>query len=146
MRRHPTDTKIQSVVAHWVVNDLRRALKEIEIDDLPFAPRAVGELVSLVDSKKITGKAAKTVFEALLAGEGNPLKIVQARGLEQLEDQGELERIVDGVLGAEESNVNEYRAGKTALFGFFVGQVMKASRGRADPKAVSELLRSRLDG
>ncbi|MBZ0114353.1 MAG: hypothetical protein K8J08_17960, partial [Thermoanaerobaculia bacterium] len=133
-------------VANWVVNDMRRELKDRELGELPFDPSDLGMLVTLIDDGKVTGKAAKTVFEGLMAGEGTPAEIVAARGLQQLDDAAELEHLVDGVLAGEAENVALYREGKSALFGFFVGQVMKASRGRADPSTVASLLRQRLEG
>jgi glutaminyl-tRNA synthetase len=138
-------------VANWVVNDLRRELKgwdskEQALDQLRLTPADLGALVTLIDDGTVTGRAAKTVFEGLLAGEGRPAEIVAARGLRQLDDAAELEHLVDGVLAGEAENVALYRDGKTALFGFFVGQVMKASRGRADPASVGRLLRQRLEG
>jgi aspartyl-tRNA(Asn)/glutamyl-tRNA(Gln) amidotransferase subunit B len=138
-------------VANWVVNDLRRELKgrdskEQALDQLRLTPADLGALVTLIDDGTVTGRAAKTVFEGLLAGEGRPAEIVAVRGLQQLDDAAELEHLVDGVLAGEAENVALYRDGKTALFGFFVGQVMKASRGRADPASVGRLLRQRLEG
>ncbi len=132
-------------IANWVINELRRELKERDLEALPFAAEELGHLVDLIDQGQVTSAAAKRVFSGLLAGEGTAAEIVRDRGLARLEDGEELARIVDGVLAEAAPQVAAYRAGKSALFGFFVGQVMKASRGRANPQEVSEALRQRLD-
>jgi glutaminyl-tRNA synthetase len=131
-------------VASWIVNELRRELKESSIADLAFGGVALSELVALVDAGTITGAVGKKVFAEMLATGDRPRQIVERRGLEQVGDAGELAPVVARVLAAEADNVAAYRAGKTALMGHFVGQVMKATRGRANPRLVQELLRDEL--
>jgi glutaminyl-tRNA synthetase len=114
------------------------------VEDLPFGGRALGELVALVDGGTVTGPGAKQVLEELVEKGGEPAEIVRRRGLEQLDDAA-LEPVVAQILEAHPDNVELYRGGKTALLGFFVGQVMKATRGRANPQAVQTLLRRSLD-
>ncbi|MCP3957694.1 MAG: glutamine--tRNA ligase/YqeY domain fusion protein [bacterium] len=133
-------------VANWIVNELRRELKGRPPGDLPFAGRQLGELVSLIITDTISGKIAKGVFADMLATGEDPATIVARKGLEQVTDAGELGTLVDRVLDENSDKVEEYRAGKTALLGFFVGQVMRASRGKANPGLANNLLKSRLDG
>lgn len=133
-------------VANWVVNELQRERKERPLADLPFGPAEVAELVALIDAGTISTKIAKEVFAVMLEEGGKPGEIVDRRGLEQLTDESSLEPVVAEVLAAHPGKVEEYRGGKTALLGFFVGQVMRATSGRANPQLVNELLRRRLDG
>ena len=132
-------------VAKWIVNELLRELKERSLSDLPFEGQAVGELVSLIEDGKISGRLGKDVFEKMLLGEGSPGAIVEREGLLQINRREDLEPLIEEVLISNAEKVQSYREGKQALFGFFVGQVMKASSGRANPKLANEILRSRLD-
>ncbi len=131
-------------LANWTVNELLRELKDRTIADLPFDGAALGELVALIDDGKITGKIGKEVFAEMLETGHAPSRIVESRGLEQLADASALEPVIDEVLAAQAENVALYKSGKTALIGFFVGQVMKATGGRANPKLVKDLLQDRL--
>ncbi len=128
----------------WVVNEVGRELKEREVSELAFGAAELAELLALVGDGTITTRAAKEVFAELAGAGGRPLDIVRAKGLEQLDDDGELTTIVDTVLRDHPGQVTAFRGGKTALMGFFVGQVMKASGGRADPRRVRELLGQQL--
>ncbi len=131
-------------VANWVLHEAQRELKERPLAELPFGGAELGELVALVDAGTITGKIAKEVFAHLVAEGGKPQEIVAAKGLRQLDDEGELAAVVTGVLAEHADKAEQYRAGKTALLGFFVGQVMRATGGRANPQLVNELLRREL--
>ncbi len=133
-----------STVAKWIVNELLGAVKDRSLDDLPFDGAGFGQLVALVDGGTITGAAGKEVLSAMIAGEGNAETIVAERGLEQIGDVAALAPLVDQVLADNQGQVGAYRAGKTALMGFFVGQIMRASKGKADPKQVQTLLREKL--
>jgi aspartyl-tRNA(Asn)/glutamyl-tRNA(Gln) amidotransferase subunit B len=135
--------------ANWLLGDVQRVLKEQ--GDLPldtFAARvpadALAELVNLIDAGTIGGPAAKQVFETMAVEGGRPAAIVEKAGLSTIADTGAIEALVDEVLAANADAVAQYRAGKTQTFGFLVGQVMKASRGRADAGTVNELLRRKL--
>ena len=106
--------------------------------------RRPGALVAAVERGEITGAAGKEVFAELVERGGDPAAIIAERGLAQVSDEGAVAAIVDQVLAANAGKVDEYRAGKTALFGFFVGQVVKASQGKANPQVAQKLLRERL--
>ena len=132
-------------IANWIVNELRPVLKDKPLESLPLTPAAMAELVALIDARTISGKAAKQVFGALLAEGGNPAGIVERLGLRQVADAGQLEPVVDAVIAANPDNVALYREGKTNLLGFFVGQVMTSTQGKADPRLVNKLLRAKLE-
>ncbi len=133
-------------VAKWIVNELAGELKARPIAELPFGPAQVGELAALIDGGTITGAIAKEVFAEMLASGGRPREIVERRGLKPLGDEAELSPVIDRVLAENPRQVEEYHGGKTALLGFFVGQVMRVTEGRADPKRAHALLRQRLAG
>ena len=98
----------------------------------------------MIDDQTISGKIAKEIFPEMFATGESPARIIEAKGLVQITDTSAIEGIVDEVIAANPKEVEGYRAGKTALIGFFVGQVMKASGGKANPKAVNEILRNKL--
>ena len=132
--------------ANWVVAELYGALNRLgrSIDDSPITPAEAAELLGLVADGTISGTIAKQVFEIMLeTGEGAGA-IVEARGLKQTSDTGAIDAAVDAVLAANGDKVEQYQAGKEALFGFFVGQVMKAMQGKANPKMVNDALRAKL--
>jgi aspartyl-tRNA(Asn)/glutamyl-tRNA(Gln) amidotransferase subunit B len=137
-------------ISNWIIGDLFRVLKERQLDsqliieNWPLQPAQLAELVSLVDSGKISGKIAKSVFEALLDTPGSPQEIVATQGLEQVSDSASLEQTVVQVLAANAKQASEYRSGNQKIFGFLVGQVMKATSGRANPKVVNEILTRKL--
>ena len=131
-------------VSNWVINELMRELKDTPLDELAFSAAALGELVALMDDNTISSRAGKDVFEAMLATGDAPAKIVEEKGLTQISDPAKLAEIIDGVIEANAAQAEQYRAGKTQLLGFFVGQVMKASRGKADPQATREVLLEKL--
>ncbi len=130
--------------AAWIANDLVRELRARDLAAPPFDGAALAELIALVEAGEITMTAAREVFAAMVAGEGRPRAIVEARGLRALAGEAALAPHVDAVLAAHPAQVAAYRAGKTALLGFFVGQVMQATGGRADAGAVRELVAKRL--
>ena len=131
-------------VANWVLNELLRELKDRPLGELPFGPDELARLVALLDAKTVTGTAAKQVFEVLLAEGGDPEAIVDARGLRVLDDSAALEATIAEILEANPGQVAAYRGGKVQLLGFFIGQVMKATGGRALAQKVRELLQSAL--
>ena len=130
--------------ANWVVNELRPILKDRPLESLPLTPAALAELVALIDGETVSGQAARQVFAAMLEDGGSPADLVERLGLRQVADPRQLEPVVDAVIAANPENVARYRQGKTNLLGFFVGQVMKSTNGKADPRLVNELLRSKL--
>ena len=126
---------------NWVINELRPMLKDAPLGSLTITPATLAELIALIDDQVISGKAARQVFTAMLEEGGSPADIIKSRGLQQVADAGQLEPIVDAVIAAHPDNVTHYREGKTNLLGFFVGQVMKSTNGKANPRLVNELLR-----
>ena len=134
------------VVANWVIGDLSGALNkdglEIEACRIPAADLA--GLINRIQDNTISGKIAKEVFEAMWAGEGTADAVIESRGLKQITDTSAIEAIVDKVIAANPGQAEEYRAGKDKLIGFFVGQVMKETGGKANPGQVNEILRNRL--
>jgi len=133
--------------ANWVVAELFGALNRRgeSIVDTPISPQEAAELLKLVADGTISGTIAKQVFEIMLETGETPARIVEERGLRQTSDTGAIDAAVDQVLAANADKVAEYQAGKQALFGFFVGQVMKAMQGKANPGVVNERLRGKLD-
>lgn len=132
-------------VANWVINEAARDLKDRPAGDLPFGGREIGKLVDLIEAGTLSTALAKDVYAAMLAGEGDPEAITAARGLAQVNDDGALREAVEGVLAAHPDELATYREGKKNLFGFFMGKLMQATRGKANPKRATELLRERLE-
>lgn len=135
------------LVSNWVMGDLLRELKQNEIDirECPVTPFHLAEMLKLVENKTISGKIAKTVFEEMYATGKMPGEIVKEKGLVQISDTDQLEQIIDQVIAGNPGPVAQYRDGKTKTFGFFVGQVMKATKGKANPQVVNALLKKKLD-
>lgn len=134
-------------IANWMMGDFFAMLneKKITLAESPITPDNLGKLVELITSNVINGKTAKDVF-ALMAETGEcPDKIVEEKGLKQVTDTGAIEKIIDEVIASNPDNVNAYKAGKVALMGWFVGQVMKASQGKANPGMVNSLLKQKLN-
>ena len=133
--------------ANWVIHDLFGALNKsgLSIGESPVTAPKLGGLIDLIQEGTISGRSAKEVFQVMFETGSDAGIVVTERGLEQVSDTGAIEEIVDTVLAEHADRVAEYRGGKTRLLGFFVGQVMKASQGKANPKTVNEILRARLD-
>jgi aspartyl-tRNA(Asn)/glutamyl-tRNA(Gln) amidotransferase subunit B len=134
------------VVANWLTVELFGALNKaaLDIDQSPVSARALGGLVDLIADATISGRIAKEVFAEMFETGREASEIVAEKGLKQVTDTREIEAVVDTVLAEHGDKVAEFRAGKERLFGFFVGQVMKATKGKANPKSVNEILRMRL--
>jgi aspartyl-tRNA(Asn)/glutamyl-tRNA(Gln) amidotransferase subunit B len=132
--------------SNWVISDLFGALNRLglSIDQSPVTPKQGAELLALVADGTLSGSLAKQVFEIMLETREDPAAIVEARGLKQTSDTGAIEAEIARVLAANADKVEQYKAGKEALFGFFVGQTMKAMAGKANPQVVNELLRKAL--
>ncbi len=131
-------------VANWTLNELLRELKDRPLGALPFGPEAFGRLVALADEGVISSRAARKVFDEMLAQGGDPEQIVEEKGLRQIDDAEALQAVVDEVVAAHPDEAARYRGGKEGLIGFFMGQVMRATRGKASPELTRELLRERL--
>ena len=130
--------------ANWVIHSVARELKDRKAGDLPVSGAQLGELLALIDDGTISGKIAKDVLAEIMQQGGSPKAIVAQRGLRQVADEGALERIVDQIIAGHPGEVSRFRAGNSKLIGFFVGQVMKASGGKANPNLVNTLLARKL--
>jgi aspartyl-tRNA(Asn)/glutamyl-tRNA(Gln) amidotransferase subunit B len=138
---------VAKTASNWIQGEIRRKLKELGSEncaDVPFGAAALAELTGLVDEQVISTSAAKSVFETMWTTGRSARAIVEAEGLGQIGDTAAIEAIVDTVVAANPEPVAQYRAGKTQAFGFLVGQVMKASKGKANPAVASEILKMRL--
>lgn len=135
------------IVSNWVMGSILATLKAENktIGETPVSPERLAELLRLIDSGVISGKIAKTVFDEMVSSGKPPEAIVQEKGLVQVTDADAITEVVKQVVSDHEKEVSDYRAGKTKLFGFFVGQVMKATRGKANPKMVNEILNKELE-
>ena len=135
-------------IGNWIMGEITRALNDggTSIESCPVSPERLAELLKLIDNGTISGKIAKTVFDEMWTSGKTPQAIVEEQGLLQLSDSGAIEGIIDEIMAANAGQVEEYRSGKEKVFGFFVGQVMKASRGKANPSVVNELLLNKLKG
>jgi len=134
-----------STLAKWVVNDLLGELKGRAISELPIAPAQLAELVALLEEGTISQPVAKDIFSEMVLKGVDPRGVVAERGLEKVSDVESLTAMVDTVLEAFPGKAEEYRGGKTGLLGFFTGQVMRETQGRADPSVVQDLFRQRLE-
>lgn len=133
------------------MGDLLRVIRERKLDsalvirDWPVAPERLVDMLQLIDSGEISGKIAKAVFEEMASTGRTAVQIVAEQGLTQISDAGAIVAAIDSVIAANSDKVAQYRSGKDKLFGFFVGQVMKATQGKANPQKLNELLRAKLD-
>jgi aspartyl-tRNA(Asn)/glutamyl-tRNA(Gln) amidotransferase subunit B len=135
-----------SQLANWIVGELAGALNksDLEIQQSPVTPEMLAGLLQRVADNTISGKIAKQVFEAMWQGEGSADDIIAARGLKQITDSGAIEGLIDEVIAANPDQVKQFRAGKEKVLGFFVGQIMKQSKGKANPGQVNQMLRDKL--
>ena len=134
-------------VANWITGEIFAALNKDELDfaDVPIGTDSLAKLIARINDKTISNKIAKQVFDAMWNGEGEADDIIEAKGLKQVTDSGAIEALVDEVLANNPDQIEQYKAGKNKVFGFFVGQVMKMSKGKANPQQVNDLLKSKLD-
>ena len=137
------------LASNWVMGEISRRLntEEIGMDAVKVSSAQLGQLIARISDNTISNNAAKQVFEALWVGEGSEVDaVIAAKGLKQMNDTGALEAIIAEVIAANPANVEQYRAGKDKAFNALVGQVMKASKGKANPAQVNALLKAKLDG
>ncbi len=135
------------LAANWVMGDFSAALNRdnLEIASCPVNAAMLGTLIQRIADNTISGKIAKQVFEAMWDGEGDPDSIIEKKGLKQITDPGAIEQVIDRILAENPEQVEQYRAGKEKLLGFFVGQAMKATQGKANPGQLNALLRKKLN-
>ena len=133
-------------VANWVTGELMRLLNEDNkpFEDCPLQPARLVDMLKLIDNGTISGKIAKTVFEEMYRTDQSPEDIIRGKGLVQISDAGEIERTVDDIVSKHANEAERFRAGEAKLMGFFVGQVMKAMKGKANPQMVNDLLKKKL--
>ncbi len=144
-----TDNKDPKLCANWIITTLLGALNKagLEIDESPVSAEQLAGVLIRISDNTISGKIAKQVFEALWNGEGEDAdSIIEAKGLKQVTDTGAIEALVDEVIANNPAQVEQYKGGKEQLLGFFVGQIMKASKGKANPAQVNEILKKKLAG
>ncbi|MCK5263199.1 MAG: Asp-tRNA(Asn)/Glu-tRNA(Gln) amidotransferase GatCAB subunit B, partial [Gammaproteobacteria bacterium] len=134
------------LAANWVTGELAARLnkEEIEITDVKVGAEAYAELLLRIKDNTISGKIAKDVFEAMWNGEGSADEVIESKGLKQITDSSAIEAMVDEVIANNPSQFEELKGGKDKMMSFFVGQVMKASKGKANPGQVNEIMRKRL--
>jgi aspartyl-tRNA(Asn)/glutamyl-tRNA(Gln) amidotransferase subunit B len=132
--------------ANWVLSELLRELKNAnrEIQDCPVKPQDLGQLIKLIGNNTISGKMAKEIFEKMFQTGKAPETLIAEQGLSQLTDPSEIKAIIEQALTNNPTQLAQYLAGKQALFGFFVGQVMKLTAGKANPQLVNEILQASL--
>lgn len=133
--------------SNWVMTEVLKIVNEqkIEIKEFKITPENLGELINLINNKIISHKIAKDVFNEMLTSNKSPNEIVKEKNLTQISDSSELEKEIDKILDANPKDVQDYLSGKEKVIGFFVGQIMKATKGKANPQTVNELLKQKLD-
>jgi aspartyl-tRNA(Asn)/glutamyl-tRNA(Gln) amidotransferase subunit B len=132
--------------ANWVMGELSGALNkdQLDISQSPISPEELSLLVERISDNTISGKIAKDVFKALWNQEGGVDQVIESKGLKQITDTGEIEKIIEEVISNNSAQVDQYRSGNEKILGFFVGQIMKATNGKANPKQVNDILREKL--
>ena len=141
-------TKNPKAVANWVINNLRAKITDshITLAEVKIPPSGILELIGLVDSGKISTKIAQEVFAEMFTTGENPNEIVQKKGLAQVSDTGAIEKFCDEAIAANPKSADDFRAGKEAALNFLKGQVMKLSKGKANPNLVGEILARKIKG
>ena len=136
------------ISANWIMGELTGALNKSgkNITESNISPDMLGGLIQRIKDNTISGKIAKAVFDAMWNGEGTADEIIEQKGLKQVTDTGLIEKVIDEIMAANPGQVEQYRSGKDKVFGFFVGQVMKATQGKANPGQVNQLLQEKLKG
>ncbi len=134
------------LAANWVMGELSAALNKdgTDLADSPVTAEMLGGMIKRISDNTISGKIAKQVFEAMWNGEGDADTVIEKKGLKQITDSGAIEGMIDEVIANNPAQVEQYKAGKEQLLGFFVGQVMKVSKGQANPGQVNQILRDKL--
>jgi aspartyl-tRNA(Asn)/glutamyl-tRNA(Gln) amidotransferase subunit B len=136
------------LASNWVMTDLMREMNDAKktVETSPITSANLGKMIALIDKGTISGKIAKTVFSEMWSSGKEPEAIVKEKGLVQITDTTAIEKAIDDVINANPNETTAYRGGKDKLFGFFVGQVMKATKGQASPDMVNQLLKKKLAG
>ena len=139
-------TADRKLATNWIIGDFFASLNEknISISESPIKAKQMASLINSISSGLVSGRAAKDVFEVMKEKGGDPIKIIEEKGLKQKSDPKELEIIIEKILTDNKNEVEQYKSGKDKLFGFFVGQVMKVSGGTANPQLVNDILKKKL--
>ena len=134
--------------ANWMTGELfaRMNKEDVSLDEVPVSAEQVKGMLIRMEDGTISAKIAKQVFDELWAGAESADAVIESKGLKQISDSGAIESMIDEVLAANPGQVEEYRGGKDKLMSFFVGQVMRASKGKANPAQLNEILKKKLDG
>jgi Asp-tRNA(Asn)/Glu-tRNA(Gln) amidotransferase B subunit len=134
------------LAANWMIVELFGVLNKEgkEIKDSPVSAKNLSKLINLIKDNTISGKIAKTVFEEMVKNDQDPDKIVEDKGLKQQSDPKELEKIIETIVKNNQDKVEQYKSGKDKLFGFFVGQAMKETEGKGNPKLINDILKEKL--
>jgi aspartyl-tRNA(Asn)/glutamyl-tRNA(Gln) amidotransferase subunit B len=140
-------TKNYKAASNWIMGDVLKIIneKKIYITSFPVSPDNLGKLINLIDNNVVNGKIAKDVFVIMLQENKDPEVIINEKDLVQITNTSEIEDVINKVLGAHRDEVKQFLEGKEKVFGFFVGQVMKETKGKANPKLVNETLRAKLE-
>ena len=135
-----------SLLSNWLIGDISAFLNKemIEIHESKLNSDNLAMLINRIDDQTISGKIGKSVFEEMCVSGSSPDEIIESQGLKQISDDGEIEAIIESIISTNPSQVESYKNGKEKLFGFFVGQVMKETQGKANPKVVNEILKKKL--
>ncbi|MDC0992242.1 Asp-tRNA(Asn)/Glu-tRNA(Gln) amidotransferase GatCAB subunit B, partial [Gammaproteobacteria bacterium] len=139
-------TKNYSLLSNWLIGEISAYLnkEQIEINESKLTPDIVAVLINRIDDQTISGKIGKSIFEEMCTNGSSPDEIIKSQGLEQISDDGAIEEIIMTVINENPAQVEAYLAGKDKLFGFFVGQVMKLTEGKANPNTVNSILKDKL--
>ncbi len=142
-----THTKDYKKLSNWILSEVLMVLKEqkLSIDEFSVSPKDIADLLRLIENSTISGKIAKDVFAKMVECGDHPNEIIKKKGLEQISDSSSIEQVIEDILQQHEKEISEYLNGKDRLFGFFIGQIMKATQGKANPGVVNSLLRGKLD-
>ncbi len=140
------ELKNYPLLANWLIGEISAFLNKdvIEINESKLTPENLAMLINRIDDQTISGKIAKSIFEEMCSSGKTPDEIIDSQGLQQISDDGEIEKIINAVIEGNPTQVEGYKNGKDKLFGFFVGQVMKETQGKANPQVVNELLKKKL--
>ncbi|MDR2861814.1 MAG: Asp-tRNA(Asn)/Glu-tRNA(Gln) amidotransferase subunit GatB [Syntrophobacterales bacterium] len=133
--------------ANWVMGDIMRLINDekMDIKNCPISPASMGEMITLIEDGTISGKMAKDIFGEMYQTGKAPKTIIAAKGISQINDEESLVQAIDAVIQANAAQLEQYRSGKDKLFGFFIGQVMKMTQGKANPQVLNDLMRKKLD-
>lgn len=139
-------TKNYKAASNWVMGDILKVIKDekISITEFKISPQNIGKLINLIDQNIISGKIAKDIFPDMLTTSADPENIVKEKGLVQITDTTEIEKAIDEIIAQNQKQVEEYKSGKDKVFGFFVGQIMRATKGKANPQMVNDILKEKL--